>query len=89
MVVDEQSIYINAIPDEQAEAPIDSAEVKEIRDLMECLLTEPERLSLLTLYFYEELTIAEIAAVIECSSSTAARTIKRALGKLKRALTDR
>jgi RNA polymerase sigma factor (sigma-70 family) len=55
--------------------------------LMECLLTEPERLCL-TLYFYEELTIAEIAAVTECSSSTAVRTIKRALDKLKRALAE-
>jgi RNA polymerase sporulation-specific sigma factor len=88
LVVDEQAIDINAIPDQQAEAPIDSAQVKEIRDLMECLLTEPERLSL-TLYFYEELTIAEVAAVSDCSASTAVRTIKRALEKLKRALTER
>jgi RNA polymerase sporulation-specific sigma factor len=87
LVMDEQAIDINAIPDEHAGAPIDSAQVKEIRNLMECLLTEPERLSL-TLYFYEELTIAEIAAVTECSSSTAVRTIKRALDKLKRALAE-
>jgi RNA polymerase sigma factor (sigma-70 family) len=88
LVVDEQSIDINAIPDQHAEAPIDSALLKEIRDLMDCLLTEAERLSL-TLYFYEELTIAEVAAVTECSASTAVRTIKRALEKLKRALTER
>jgi RNA polymerase sporulation-specific sigma factor len=87
LIIDEQTIDINAIPDEHAGAPIDSAQVKEIRNLMECLLTEPERLCL-TLYFYEELTIAEIAAVTECSSSTAVRTIKRALDKLKRALTE-
>jgi RNA polymerase sigma factor (sigma-70 family) len=87
LVIDEQAIDINAIPDEHAGTPIDSAQVKEIRELMECLLTEPERLAL-TLYFYEELTIAEIAAVTECSSSTAVRTIKRALDKLKRALTQ-
>jgi RNA polymerase sporulation-specific sigma factor len=86
LVIDEQEIDINSIPDEHAGAPIDSAQVKEIRELMECLLSEPERLSL-TLYFYEELTIAEIAAVIGYSSSTAVRTIKRALDKLKRALT--
>ncbi len=87
LVMDEQTIDINSIPDERAGAPIDSAQVKEIRDLMECLLTEPERLSL-TLYFYEELTIAEIADVTECSSSTTVRTIKRALDKLKHALTE-
>jgi RNA polymerase sigma factor (sigma-70 family) len=87
LIADEQAIDINAIPDEHAGTPIDSAQVKEIRDLMECLLTEPERLCL-TLYFYEELTIAEIAAVTECSASTAVRTIKRALEKLKRELTE-
>ena len=86
LIIDEQEIDINAVPDEHAGAPIDSALIKEIRELMECLLTELERLSL-TLYFYEELTITEIAAVTECSPSTAVRTIKRALDKLKRALT--
>ncbi|MBV8055826.1 MAG: sigma-70 family RNA polymerase sigma factor [Deltaproteobacteria bacterium] len=87
LVVHEQAIDINAIPDERAEVMADSAQAKEIRDLMECLLTEPERLSL-TLYFYEELTIAEIAAVTESSPSTAVRTIKHALDKLKRALME-
>jgi RNA polymerase sigma factor (sigma-70 family) len=87
LVVGDEAIDINAIPDERAQAPIDTTQVKEIRELMECLLTEAERLSL-TLYFYEELTIAEIAAVTESSASTAVRTIKRALDKLKRALTE-
>jgi RNA polymerase sporulation-specific sigma factor len=87
LVMDEQAIDINAIPDERAGAPIDNTQVKEIRELMECLLTEPERLSL-TLYFYEELTIAEVAAVTDSSPSTAVRTIKRALDKLKRALSE-
>lgn len=87
LVTDEQAIDIDAIPDEHAGTSLDNAQVNEIRDLMECLLTEQERLCL-TLYFYEELTIAEIAAVTECSASTAVRTIKRALEKLQRALAE-
>ncbi|HJU10565.1 MAG TPA: sigma-70 family RNA polymerase sigma factor [Candidatus Binataceae bacterium] len=87
LATNDDTIDIDAIPDEQTGAPIDSAQVKEIRSLMECLLTESERLSL-TLYFYEELTIAEIAAVTETSPSTAVRTIKRAIGKLKHALKE-
>jgi RNA polymerase sigma factor (sigma-70 family) len=85
LLVDDQAIDPDTIPDERSEAPVDIAQVKEIREVMEYLLTEPERLAL-TLYFYEELTIAEIATVTESSPSTAVRTIKRALDKLKRAL---
>jgi RNA polymerase sigma factor (sigma-70 family) len=88
LVVDGNTVDLDAIPDDRSKAPIDTAQIKEIRELMECLLTEQERLAL-TLYFYEELTIAEIAAVTDNSPSTAVRMIKRALDKLKRALTHR
>jgi RNA polymerase sigma factor (sigma-70 family) len=88
LAVNDKAIDLDAIPDDHTKAPIDAAQIKEIRELMECLLTEPERLAL-TLYFYEELTIAEVAAVTDSSPSTAVRTIKRALDKLRRALAQR
>ena len=54
---------------------------------MECLLTESER-TILALYFFEELSLAEIAAITSASESSTARTIKASLAKLKAALAE-
>lgn len=88
LTADGGPVQPDSLPDERSNAAIDSAEASEIRNLMECLLTESER-TVLSLYFYEELTLAELAAVLECSESAAARSIKRVLKKLKTAMTER
>ncbi len=74
------------LPDNPNANRIDAAEAAEIRELMEYTLTKNERLAL-TLYYFEELTVAEVAAVLEESRSRVARTIKGALGKLRKAIT--
>jgi RNA polymerase sigma factor FliA len=85
LAADAASIDVDSLPDERSDSPIDSARVNEVRDLMECVLTEQERLAL-TLYFYEELTIREVTAVTNTSESITVRIIKRALNKLKTAM---
>lgn len=64
------------------------AETAEVRDLMEFLLTAQERL-LLALYYQEQLTLAEVAAVVDSSESVVARAIKGALTKLREAMEER
>jgi RNA polymerase sigma factor (sigma-70 family) len=73
--------------DDGADGGVARAETAEVRELMECILTESER-TLLALYFFEELTLAEIVAVNGGSESGAARAIKAALAKLKAALAE-
>ncbi|HEY6395457.1 MAG TPA: sigma-70 family RNA polymerase sigma factor, partial [Candidatus Binataceae bacterium] len=77
-----EDIEPDSLPDERGSSAPDSAETAEVRELMEYLLTQHERL-VLTLYFFEELTLAEVAAVVDGSESAVARTIKSALKKLK------
>ena len=55
---------------------------------MEFSLTERERL-LVTLYYYEELTLAEIAAVVDESESAVSRALNSAVAQLRHALQDR
>ena len=62
------------MPDESAALVVDSAETAQLRELMEFNLTERERL-LVTLYYYEELTLAEIAAVLDESESSVSRAL--------------
>jgi len=81
-------VEIESVADESAADADRGAEEAMIRDLMECVLTEHER-TMLALYYYEELTIAEVAAVLTVSPSAAARTIKGALAKLKSAIANR
>jgi RNA polymerase sigma factor for flagellar operon FliA len=54
---------------------------------MEFNLTERERL-LVTLYYYEELTLAEIAAVLDESESAVSRALNAAVAQLRAALKD-
>lgn len=75
----------DSLPAAEEADGIAQAETAEVRELMECLLTENER-TLLALYFFEELTLAEIVAVNGGSESGVARAIKGALAKLKAAL---
>jgi RNA polymerase sigma factor for flagellar operon FliA len=78
----------DSLPDESAEEEIhDSAETARVRELMEYFLTESERTQL-TLYYYEELTLAEIAAVVGHSERAVTHTLKGALAKLKAAMAE-
>jgi RNA polymerase sigma factor for flagellar operon FliA len=83
--VDPAEVEPDSLPDEQAASAADSTENAELRELMEYVLNEDERL-VLALYYFEELTLAEIAAVVGGSESSAARTIKGALATLKAAM---
>ena len=87
LAFDGEPIEPDDLPDEKQSDGVDQTETAEVRDLMECLLTEPER-TLLALYFYEDLTLGEIAAVVGGSESSAARGIKAALAKLKAAMAE-
>jgi RNA polymerase sigma factor (sigma-70 family) len=77
----------DSLPADNGADGVARAETAEVRELMECILTESER-TLLALYFFEELTLAEIVAVHGGSESGAARAIKAALAKLKTALAE-
>jgi RNA polymerase sigma factor (sigma-70 family) len=76
----------DSIPDERR-ADL-RAETAEVRELMEFLLTADERL-LLSLYYQQQLTLAETAAVVDSSESAVARAIKAALAKLREAMEER
>ena len=84
----EDEVEPDSLPDERGVSASERVESAEVRELMECLLTEHERL-LLTLYYFEELTIAEVAAVVDESESAIARTLKGSLNKLKVAMTEK
>jgi RNA polymerase sigma factor (sigma-70 family) len=85
--VGSDEIELDSIPDEKAALVVDSAETAQLRELMEFSLTERERL-LVTLYYYEELTLAEIAAVLEESESSVSRALNSAVTQLRAALKD-
>ncbi len=87
LAFDGEPIAPDDLPDEKQIDGADQTATAEVRDLMECFLTEQER-TLLALYFYEELTLAEVAAVVGGSESSAARGIKAALAKLKSAMAE-
>jgi RNA polymerase sigma factor for flagellar operon FliA len=74
----------DSLPDTR-EAPADSAETAQVRELLEYQLSERERL-IVTLYFYEELTLAEIAAVVSESESAVSRALKGAIDRLRVAM---
>jgi RNA polymerase sigma factor (sigma-70 family) len=80
-------IDLDSLPDENAGLATDSAETAQVRELMEYSLTERERL-LVTLYYYEELTLAEIAAVVDESESAVSRGLKGAVERLRAALKE-
>jgi len=83
-----EEIESNSLPDTDSANRLDPAEAAEVREMMEYTLSAGERLAL-TLYYFEELTVAEVAAVLEQSPSSVARTIKGALGKLRSAITGK
>jgi RNA polymerase sigma factor (sigma-70 family) len=87
-VAGSEEFELDSIADENETGAAEAVEIAEVRDLMEFVLTERERLAL-TLYFFEELTLAEITAVTEESESAIARTLKGALKKLKDALAEK
>lgn len=82
-----EPIEPDSLPDPSAGDGAAVVATAEVRELMECLLAESERI-LLALYFFEEMTLAEIAATVGGSESGAARAIKAALAKLKAALSQ-
>lgn len=83
-----EDVEPDSLPDESGAGTSEKVEGAEVRQLMECLLTEHERL-LLALYYFEELTITEVAAVVDESASAIARTLKGALNKLKAAIIEK
>lgn len=83
--VDPVEVEPDLLADEHALSATDRAETAEVRELMEYVLSEDERL-VLALYYFEELTLAEIAAVVGGSESSVARAIKGALATLKAAM---
>jgi RNA polymerase sigma factor (sigma-70 family) len=83
-----EEIESDSIPDTEGANRLDPAEAAEVREMMEYMLSSGERLAL-TLYYFEELTVAEVAAVLEQSPSSVARTIKAALNKLRAAITGK
>ena len=75
-------IEIDSLPDTDDKHFADSAEVAQVRELLEYQLSERERL-IVTLYFYEELTLAEIAEVVSESESAVSRALKGAIERLR------
>jgi RNA polymerase sigma factor (sigma-70 family) len=75
----------DSLPDNRDRNAVDSAETAQVRELLEYHLSERERL-IVTLYFYEELTLAEIAAVVEESESAVSRALKGAIDRLREAM---
>lgn len=88
VLVSTDQIEPDSLPDAAAVSIVDSAETAQVRELMEFSLTERERL-LVTLYYYEELTLAEIAAVLEESESAVSRALNAAVAQLRAAMKDR
>jgi RNA polymerase sigma factor for flagellar operon FliA len=82
-----EEIEPDSLPDERGALLADSAETAQVREIMELSLTERERL-LVTLYYYEELTLAEIAAVVDESESAVSRALNGAIAQLRAALKD-
>ncbi|MBR3102513.1 MAG: FliA/WhiG family RNA polymerase sigma factor, partial [Lachnospiraceae bacterium] len=72
---------------ESPEEVVDKSELKQM--LVEALesLTEKER-SVITFYYYEELTLKEIAAILEVSESRISQLHTRALEKMRGRLGD-
>ena len=69
----------------EPEEAIDKAEVKQmLRDALE-LLTEKEKMVVL-LYYYEDLTLKEVASVLEVSESRISQLHSKALEKMKKHL---
>jgi RNA polymerase sigma factor (sigma-70 family) len=80
-------IEVDSLPDARDAQAADSAEIAQVRELLEYQLSERERL-IVTLYFYEELTLAEIAEVVSESKSTISRTLKDAIDRLRAAMKE-
>jgi RNA polymerase sigma factor (sigma-70 family) len=85
--VGSDEVELDSLPDENAVTAVDRAETAQLRELMEFNLTERGRL-LVTLYYYEELTLAEIAAVLDESESAVSRALNSAVAQLRIALRD-
>ena len=78
-------IEIDSLPDTREAHFADSAETAQVRELLQYQLSERERL-IVTLYFYEELTLAEIAEVVSESESAVSRALKGAIDRLRAAM---
>lgn len=74
-----------SLPDTRDAQAADSAETAQVRELLEYQLSERERL-IVTLYFYEELTLAEIAEVVSESESAVSRALRGAIDRLRVAM---
>ena len=85
ILFDQERDLLESIPDTEHRDPFEEAEIADkVRILAEALgeLDERERL-VLTLYYYEELTISEIGKVLGRAKSTVSEIHTKALLKLK------
>ena len=89
---EEENLYLSPLSNASThESPFDSTAWNELRDLLVDAidsLTEQER-TVVSLYYYEELTLKEIGKVLEISESRVCQIHARALLRLRSALQRR
>jgi len=89
---EEENLYIAPISEgSTSESPLDSTAWEELRDLLATaieLLTEQERI-VISLYYFEELTLKEIGQVLSISESRVCQVHARAILRLRATLQQR
>ncbi|MBB6449283.1 RNA polymerase sigma factor for flagellar operon FliA [Geomicrobium halophilum] len=84
---DNEDSFLSAVQDRQAPLPHEEAEKKAVHKQLQTLITklsEQERL-VLSLFYYEELTLTEIGAALRLSTSRISQIHSKALFRLKQA----
>ena len=80
---------IQAVNNTRFETPEDVVEKEELKKMLEALdlLTEKEK-NVVTLYYYEDLTLKEISLVLNVSESRVSQLHTKALNKMRKKLGD-
>lgn len=83
--IDENSYYTECLSDKTSLLPDESIEKKESYDLLAQVISQlPEREKMVvTLYYYEELTLKEISKVLEVSESRVSQLHTKAISRLR------
>lgn len=83
--IDENSYYTECLSDKTSLLPDESIEKKESYDLLTQVISQlPEREKMVvTLYYYEELTLKEISKVLEVSESRVSQLHTKAISRLR------
>jgi RNA polymerase sigma factor FliA len=84
----DESRKIDMLSDPSGESPGDSAEVVERQEFLvqEILALSDQQQKVVNLYYYEELTLKEIGAVLEVSESRISQIHSAAIQKLRKAV---